>query len=116
VNGDAEILPSELAKDASEEFSGAIVPYVTALIQSQLEPEKITSPELLQRLENGTICARGSLMPQHQGLAPSLLLGSPPTSPGTASLSSCTQIELSTSPQKVVIFGSGSVPSLAPFC
>ncbi|PLW49610.1 hypothetical protein PCASD_02283 [Puccinia coronata f. sp. avenae] len=104
-----EILPSELAKDASEEFSGAIVPYVTALIQSQLEPEKITSPELLQRLENGTICARGSLMPQHQGLAPSLLLGSPPTSPGTASLSSCTQIELSPSPQKVVIFGSGLV-------
>ncbi|KAH9461185.1 hypothetical protein Pst134EA_017495 [Puccinia striiformis f. sp. tritici] len=102
-----EILPSELPKDASEDFSSAIFPYITSLIQSKLSQNavEVEQPELLHRLKNGMICGDGKLMPQHEGLT-SLLADSPgPERTKPAS----NKIQVSGEARKVVIFGSGLV-------
>ncbi|KNZ48930.1 uncharacterized protein VP01_531g11 [Puccinia sorghi] len=96
-----EILPSELAKDASEDFSAAILPYMTSLIESKLAENGVKHPELLHELENGMICGEGKLMPQHQGLIPLLSL--------QTATSVSNKIDVSGSSKKVVIFGSGLV-------
>ncbi|POW10572.1 hypothetical protein PSTT_06017 [Puccinia striiformis] len=103
----SEILPSELPKDASEDFSSAIFPYITSLIQSKLSQNavEVEQPELLHRLKNGMICGDGKLMPQHEGLT-SLLADSPgPERTKPAS----NKIQVSGEARKVVIFGSGLV-------
>lgn len=100
-----EILPSELARDASEEFSSAILPYLTALIQSKLPEGHIENPELLRRLENGTICGNGRLTPEHEGLSPLLQ-----DFAGHKTLSnSHERIQVDQGVKNVVIFGSGLV-------
>lgn len=96
-----EILPSELAKDASEDFSSAILPYMTSLIESKLAENGVQRPELLHELENGMICGDGKLMLQHQGLTPLLSLQTATSAPNN--------IDVSGSSKKVVIFGSGLV-------
>ncbi|KAG0144211.1 hypothetical protein CROQUDRAFT_710105 [Cronartium quercuum f. sp. fusiforme G11] len=86
-----EILPSELAQDASITFSQAVVPYVKAFVRGSP-----SGAELRGQLESAMICSDGSLRPEHAGLKPLLLTKDDPVVVG----------EL---PRKVVLFGSGMV-------
>ncbi|KAH9821284.1 Saccharopine dehydrogenase-domain-containing protein [Melampsora americana] len=76
-----EILPTELAKDASIAFSKAVVPYVKAFVEK--------NQDLNARLDSATICSDGKLEPAHESLQPF--------------------ITIDDMPRKVVLFGSGMV-------
>lgn len=76
-----EILPTELAKDASIGFSEAVVPYIKAFVEHD--------QDLIHQLDSATICSDGKLKPAHESLQP--------------------LITIDDMPRKVVLFGSGMV-------
>ncbi|EGG03085.1 uncharacterized protein MELLADRAFT_90413 [Melampsora larici-populina 98AG31] len=76
-----EILPTELAKDASIAFSKAVVPYIKAFVE--------TNEDLNHQLDSATICSDGKLKPAHESLQ--------------------ALITIDDTPRKVVLFGSGMV-------
>lgn len=106
-----EILPSELAKDASIVFSSSISPYICALITTKLKGDSSTFQTYIDQLNNATICGDKRLMPQHQHLH-TLLTGSS-TSGNSLDKNSIPEsplkVEIGAAVRKVVIFGSGLV-------
>jgi len=68
-------LPCELPREASEEFSGALAPFVPALARA-LGPDGLDLEKLPAPLRRAVIAHRGELMPRHAHLA-DLLPGGP---------------------------------------
>lgn len=85
-----EILPSELAEDASTAFSEAVLPYVEAFVSEQKGADGLRA-----QLDMAMICQEGNLLPAHAGLQPLLGVDGP--------------VVVADAPRKVILFGSGSV-------
>lgn len=95
-NTPAEILPSELARDASDQFSTAILPYVRSLLR--VDEQKPGSAES-RALERATICSGGVLADKHAWLRATL--------PGSRTPAEAVGRMEVHSPQKVLLLGSG---------
>lgn len=63
-----DILPSELPLDASKHFSGALAPYLGALIRSYQGRTSEEDREALEALDRATIARIGKLRPKHEWL------------------------------------------------
>ncbi|KAI8461948.1 Saccharopine dehydrogenase-domain-containing protein [Phakopsora pachyrhizi] len=105
-----EILPSELPRDASIDFSAAILPYLADLIESKLSDSSTESNSLIKSLENATICKDGKLAPKHQGLSNLLSNFFEKSTQKTQTVvNQVDKVSVGDSQKSVAIFGSGLV-------
>ncbi|KAG9033233.1 hypothetical protein FRB95_000412 [Tulasnella sp. JGI-2019a] len=64
-----DILPSELPLDASKHFSGALKPYLGALVRQYKDKTTEEDKAAVDSLDRATIARGGKLLPKHQWLA-----------------------------------------------